>query len=325
MDLIVEMHFGAHLYGTDTPDSDRDLKGVYLPEPRDILLQRVKSSITSTPAKARGEKNTAGDVDREAYSLQRYLGLLSEGQTVALDMLFAPDAAMTMPPRPLWRQIQAQASRLVSRRASGFVRYCQQQANKYGIKGSRAATARQALATLSAAEARLGTRVKLEQISDSLVELAVLEHVTFTDVTMPGGRSIRHLEICGRSVPFTTSIKTAREIAQRVVDEFGQRALQAERNEGIDWKALSHAVRVGREAIELFETGRITFPLPYADHIRRIKGGEISYETVANEIENLLVEVEAAATQSSLPETPDRAAIDELVALAYRRKIMESD
>jgi len=29
--------------------------------------------------------------------------------------------------------------------------------------------------------------------------------------------------------------------------------------------------------------------------------------------------------RSSLPETPDRAAIDELVALAYRGKIVESD
>jgi hypothetical protein len=55
-------------------------------------------------------------------------------------------------------------------------------------------------------------------------------------------------------VPLTASIKTAREILQRLVTEYGQRALQAERNEGVDWKALSHAVRVGREALELFET-----------------------------------------------------------------------
>jgi predicted nucleotidyltransferase len=43
MDLIVEMRFGSHLYGTDTPESDLDLKGVYLPEARDILLRRVCS------------------------------------------------------------------------------------------------------------------------------------------------------------------------------------------------------------------------------------------------------------------------------------------
>ena len=42
MDLIVEMRFGSHLYGTDTATSDLDLKGVYLPSAREILLQRAR-------------------------------------------------------------------------------------------------------------------------------------------------------------------------------------------------------------------------------------------------------------------------------------------
>jgi hypothetical protein len=324
MDLIVEMRFGSHLYGTDTPLSDLDLKAVYVPNLDDILLQRVKAAVTSSRSKAPGEKNVPGDVDHEAYSLQRYLELLAEGQTVALDMLYAPDSAMTMPPKPLWREIQANASRLVSRRASAFVRYCRQQANKYGIKGSRVATVRKALAMLTAAESRLGTTAKLEQMAPELADFSGTEHVALVDLPTPGGRLIRHLEVCGRKMSFTASIKTAREIAQRLVDEYGQRALQAERNEGTDWKALSHAVRVGREAIELFRTGRITFPLPYADYIRRIKSGELPYDTVATEIEHLLDEVEAAAAASSLPEQPDQLLIEELVVRAYRHKIVGS-
>jgi predicted nucleotidyltransferase len=47
MELIVEMRFGSHLYGTATPESDLDFKGVYLPEARDILLQRVKPTVTA--------------------------------------------------------------------------------------------------------------------------------------------------------------------------------------------------------------------------------------------------------------------------------------
>jgi hypothetical protein len=321
MDLIVEMRFGSHLYGTDTPRSDIDLKSVYLPEAEDIILQRVRASVTSSRPKAPGEKNLPGDVDRESYSLHRYLNLLGEGQTVALDMLFAPDTAMTIRPSPLWREIQDNAHRLVSRRASVFVRYCRQQANKYGIKGSRVATARKTLAMLMAAEERLGTTAKLEQIAADLADFSGTEHVELVDLPTPGGRLIRHLEVCGRKMSFTASIKTAREIAQRLVDEYGQRALQAERNEGVDWKALSHAVRVGREAIELFETGRITFPLPYADHIRRIKRGELPYETVATEIERLLEDVEMAAAASSLPEFPDQTVIESLVLRAYRGKI----
>jgi predicted nucleotidyltransferase len=45
VDVVVEICFGSHLYGTDTPESD--LKGVYLPEAGDILLQRVTPSVAT--------------------------------------------------------------------------------------------------------------------------------------------------------------------------------------------------------------------------------------------------------------------------------------
>jgi hypothetical protein len=322
MDLIVEMRFGAHLYGTDTATSDLDLKGVYLPGARDILLQRAAAAAPSGDRKPPGARNAPGDVDREVYSLQRYLALLAEGQTVALDMLFAPDWAMTMPPGPLWREIQANRDRLVSRRSAAFVRYCRQQANKYGIKGSRIATTRQALALLGAAEARLGGQTKLARLAAELADFAGAEHVGLIDLPTPGGKLVRHLEVCGRKMPFTATIKTAREVVEGLVNQFGERARQAERNEGVDWKALSHAVRVGREAIELLADGRITFPLRDADRIRRIKAGEVPYEAVAAEIESLLGEVEAAAAASALPDAPDQAFIDELVISAYRRQVL---
>jgi hypothetical protein len=163
---------------------------------------------------------------------------------------------------------------------------------------------------------------KLRDIAGELDALAQMEHIGLVDLPAPGGGLLRHPDVCGRKAQFTASLKTAREMAQRLVDEYGQRALQAARNEGVDWKALSHAVRVGREAIELFATGRITFPLPDAAHIRRIKAGEMAYAEVADEIERLLEEVEAAASSSRLPEAPDMEYIDALAADAYRRQLV---
>ena len=325
MRLIVEMHFGSHLYGTATPLSDLDYKGVYVPDARDILLQRVRGTISQSPPKAPGEKNSAGDVDRELYSLQRYLHLLSEGQTVALDMLFAPDTVMIGEPGPEWREIQAHSDQLVTRRAASFVRYCRQQANKYGIKGSRVAAARAALALLAAAEADEGSTAKLGIVEKEVTAFAsATEHTCLLDLEMPGGRLIRHLEVCGRKMPFTSSIKSAREVVQRLVNEYGERALQAERNEGVDWKALSHAVRVGREALELLETGRITFPLRYAAEILAIKRGERPYVAVSEEIEWLLVTVETTAVRSTLRDEPDRDFIDDLVARTHWASVLKA-
>ena len=327
LQTIVEMRAGSHLYGTNTAQSDLDLKSVYIPSARDILLQQAQGVIVSSRPKAPGERNAPGDVDSKSYSLQRYLNLLGDGQTMALDMLFAPDSAMTAPPAPLWREIQANAHRLVSRRASSFLGYCRQQASRYGARGTRAAAARAMLAVLAGAEARLGSSVKLERIAAELEPFAAegacaVEHVALIDIPAPGGGPIRHLEVCGRKTPYTASIKIARESLERLLAEYGKRSLEAERNEGVDWKALSHAVRVGREAVELLGTGRITLPLPCAAHILRIKLGEIPSEAVAEEIDRLLVEVEAAAAASTLPETPDLAFIDDLVAEAHRRQVL---
>ena len=81
---------------------------------------------------------------------------------------------------------------------------------------------------------------------------------------------------------------------------------------------------LGREAVELLQTGRITFPLPYAAHIRRIKAGALAYEAVAGEIEQLLDAVRAAAASSPLLEAPDQDFIDDLVARAYCGKVLEA-
>ena len=324
MRLIVEMRFGSHLYGTATPASDMDLKAVYLPEAADILLQRVAGTISESRPKTRGERNQPSDVGREAYSLQRYLELLADGQTVAIDMLFAPNTVMLREPDPLWRKIQSMAPRLVSSRATAFVRYCRQQANKYGLKGSRVATARKALALLTRAEAMHGATAKLEIVTAELADLAIdTPHVSLTDIEIQPGRFARHLEVCDRKMPFSASLKIARELCARLVDGYGERALAAEQQEGVDWKALSHAVRVGREAIELYETGRIIFPLACAEHLLRIKLGQLPYEAVAAEIEQLVETVETAAARSSLHETPDLSVMETLIQDAYRRQVLE--
>lgn len=113
---IVRIKFGSHLYGTATPASDLDFKTVFVPPARDILLQRVRTTITNQRPKAEGEKNVAGELDEEAYSLQRYLGLAAEGQTVALDVLFAPRWSMPDNPLPEWEEIERNRHRLVTRK-----------------------------------------------------------------------------------------------------------------------------------------------------------------------------------------------------------------
>ncbi len=322
MKRIVHIKFGSHLYGTSTPQSDIDFKSVYVPSARDILLQRVRGAINTARPKAEKEKNLPGEVEEESYSLQRYLGLAAECQTVAMDVLFAPEWSMTEPPSPIWREIVDNRHRFLTRRATAFVGYCRQQANKYGIKGSRVAAARAALGLLVRLVDEHGGTPKLGDYEAEITAVIEgVEHMVIVDIPTPGGKTVRHLDICNRKMPFTSSVKNARDICQRLVDEYGSRALQAESQQGVDWKALSHSVRVGTQAIELLRTSHITFPLPNAEHVIRIKTGQVPYQEVAAEIEDLLVRVEAQAAVSGLPDKPDMQWIDDFVERVYRTEV----
>lgn len=319
MQMLVEMKFGSHLYGTATPASDLDIKAVHLPDGASILLQRVQGVISTKTKADQRAKNTADDVDFESFALQRFLSLAAEGQTVALDMLFAPDFAFMSEPSPIWREIQANKHRLLTRRYASFMGYCRAQANKYGIKGSRVAASRAALAMLSAGLERFGTTARLSEMAEEIEGAETpLEHTSLLDQTLLNGTVVRHWEVCGRKMPYTATIKSAHAIMQRLVDEYGSRALQAERQEGVDWKAVSHAVRIGRQAIEVLLTGEVIFPRADAAHLLAIKTGQLPFKAVSEEIDQLLIEMEAASERSTLPEAPDSAWIDAFVAEHYR-------
>lgn len=321
MRQVVRIKFGSHLYGTSTPASDVDYKAVHVPPAREILLQRAAGSVAERRVKGDGEKNLAGEVEEESYSTQRYLQLCVEGQTVALDMLFAPPSHM-LATSHLWAEIQANRHRLLTKKSAAFVGYCRTQANKYGIKGSRVAAARDAARFFDEALRLHGPTAKVREVADGLVEL-IGDH---TEIIHQKINSVGHIgvffECCNRKVAFDGTIKQAAEVFQRVHESYGNRAKLAESNEGVDWKALSHAVRVGQEALELLRTGGITFPLPLAADILDIKLGRVPYAVVARQIEELLAEVEEAAVVSELPESADLEWIDEFVKRAYRAEVM---
>jgi len=320
---IIKMHFGSTLYGTATPASDVDYKSIFVPSARSILLQNAPRTINHSRPKGIGEKNYAGEVDEEQISIQQFLKLAAEWQTMALDMLFAPESAFVDEPSWEWREIIANRHRLLTRKSAAFIGYAKTQSNKYGIRGSRVAASRSALAFLEKAMSDHGSTAKLQIVSDGVLKMtAETEHMALLEDVTPHGQTVQLWEVCDRKMPFTASIKNARDIMQRVVDEYGRRALMAETQQGVDWKALSHAVRVGEEAVELLSTGHVTFPLPNAAHIVDIKLGKLLYQDVAAEIEGLLERVQQAAAESTLPDEPDHEWIAAFVEYVHQSQIL---
>ena len=323
MTVLMGTVFGSHLFGTDTESSDRDYKRVILPTDREILLMRFKP-ITTQNTNDSKQRNSSKDVDVELIMLHRYLELLVEGQTNAIDLMFAPDGFHTHPAHPLWRELQANRHRLLTRRAEAFVGYCEQQAAKYSVKADRLETAEAFLEMLSHHHARLPAQTKLSQIAVEVEDLvARLPFASILDIPAQNG-SVRHLEVCNRKCPYTASLKFAVETVTGVVREYGQRARNLKTSEGLDFKALSHAVRVAGEAYELMTTHFVTLPRPNADYLRQVKMGLRPFEEITEVIDEGLLKAKSAAAETTLPSEPDRAFIEDFIMEAHRAVIADS-
>lgn len=318
------LQFGSHIYGTNLPTSDLDYKGIYVPDAQDILLQKVKGTVVQNTKKDPGAKNGPDDVDTEIFSLQQYLRLLMEGQTVAIDVLFTPRSFYQNYTRwETWELIQENKSRLLHSGCSAFSGYCRQQAAKYGLKGGRVAAIRQTLDFLLQHPDYTRLRDIEEEVTKFVYPGDLYQGdgtdllIKFAYCKSPKGEFEKHLEVCNRKIPLHSTVKYAREIYQRVFDQYGQRALAAERNEGVDYKALMHAVRVTEEAKELLMTGFVTFPRPERELLLKIRTGVMPYKEIAEVIERGLEEVEECSKRSILPHEPDREFADCLVLEAY--------
>ena len=310
---IVKIKFGSHLYGTATEMSDTDIKSIFLPTRKDILLQQVKQTVSSSSHSNR--KNNSLDVDYECYTPYRFLQLLAEGQTVALDMFFAPDTMYLEAPHPLWIEIKKIGQQLLNKNSAMFVRYCQHQANQYGLKGERIAAARQVLTLLEQASKPAAVLKDMEAELRQLCQCN--NYLEITAIEQEGGGLHNYLVICGKKIILTATVVSAKKIITRIIDSYGKRAHQAEKMGGYDWKALSHAVRVASQAIEFLKTHQLTFPRPEAQHLLAIKLGKVPFEKVSLQIESLLQEVTREYSASTLAETVDLSLIDQFILKLY--------
>lgn len=289
---IVLMEFGSHLYGTNSPTSDRDYKGVFMPAVGDILMGKIPKSITVSSKKGNEAKNTAADYEVEWFSLHYFIKLALEGQTVAIDMLHA-GIERWLKASPEWVSLHQRRHAFYTRSLHAFVGYARRQAAKYGIKGSRLASAKWVLNAMEGA-VLADENVRVETLRN-YASLANLEHCHKTE---------EHFEVCGRKLQWNARISLYLDGMRKFVRQYGERAIQAEASEGVDWKAMSHAVRAAFEVQAMLRDGDFRFPLPQVDLLKKIKSGVMAYNDVAQILEAEMEECERLAAASTLPDKP---------------------
>ena len=327
MRTVMKGYFGSHLYGTSTPESDVDFKEIFVPHPRDILLGTAMNH-TNLNTNNTATKNTKDDVDHELYSLKYFFKLAAEGETVALDMIHTPADLVVKSDLPdVWKFIQDNRSRFYTTNMKAYLGYVRKQASKYGVKGSRLAALRGVLAIVNQipeqwVDYQEGIpdklrRTKVEDIKHRLPENEFCEWV-FHNHEKTGPQTF--YTVLGRKYQTTLSLIELKQSLNKLDAEYGERARKAEANEGIDWKALSHAYRAGYQLKEIYQTGDLVYPLKNASIIKAIKAGDMPFKVVQGLLENTVDEVEVLAIQAhknGMPAKVDMKFWDKFVEEVY--------
>lgn len=85
-ELLLVTRFGSGLYGTETSDSDTDIRVVFLPTAEELLLGEASFTVDSNPDH---HKLGKGDLDITCYSLMKFVEMLGDFQISAVEMLYA--------------------------------------------------------------------------------------------------------------------------------------------------------------------------------------------------------------------------------------------
>jgi predicted nucleotidyltransferase len=321
MKMLFKTKTGSHLYGTNTPSSDEDYKGVYMETLDNILLGKDRETIHHNTKKdtTPGVRNSAGDIDIEHKELRRFIKDCLSGQTYALDMLFAPQNQW-IESTPTWEALIINRDKLLSKHVDPYIGYCRQQAGKYGLKGSRLGELLRVIEYLKAFDPK-------KPLYTAVVGLPFSEFVKMTSIetkrALTGEIIIEEfLQVLTKKFQLNRHIDDVLEALEKMNQIYGDRARLAQENQGVDWKAIHHAYRRMYQLRELAQTGKIVFPLADVDYLMKIKKGEISYDIIQDELPLLMDSVIAEVKASTqLPDEPDYAFWDNFIVQVYKNNL----
>lgn len=319
---LFQVPFGSHLYGTSTPASDLDAKIVALPGFEDlIMLRRIENTVVKPEGYVEGDKMKAGEIEFEIIPLQIFLDHFYEGQTYALEIAFAVlnDMHVTLEHahghlanvpadshfiRDWMKEL---TERFLTSDIKKMVGYARSQSQLYGLKTERYNEMLRLQQTLfSVVETK-----RLNETPDFLKGL--LENKYVTEIQIMNGQggkvAVPGIELNGKQFPLTSTWKTVLASITKTLSSYGNR-VKDHLDQPTDWKALSHAIRIGEQILEVLANGSIQFPRPNARFLLEVKQGKIPLQDATDYLTDLFNQVEEAVEASTLPDKTEELALE---------------
>lgn len=300
--------FGSRLYGTNTPTSDVDWKEVFLPAIDQLLIGRKPTNVVVSTG---GDhvRNTKDDIDNEYIPIQVFANDFIGGQTYAIELAYSVLASRKTAGQKVYDNefiyfVWELTETFLTSNIKAMVGYAMNQAQIYGIKGTRLASVR---AFSEYLDDILNTNqhsptAKLE-VLDDWIKANETKYLFKTDYAISDTEKRPALSLLEKVYPYQITLAEAHERTKTLISKYGSRAHDAETAKGMDWKATAHAVRITKQAIRILNDGCLDFPFQdrEVEFLLSIKNGERSVEEVQGILEALFVELDEAKEKTKLP------------------------
>lgn len=324
--LIYLCKSGSHLYKLNTPESDEDYVGVFIPDIAYYFGNKNIKIINSLSVKDKDKngKNTAEAIDITLYSINEFIKLVSKCNPNIVELLYAnTDDILYI--HETFQKIIDNRDMFLNKTYidNAFYNYAISQKRKMFNKkiNHKVLSFLKEGLEKSDEDNIHGYFAPLLLVPNTYIfddkKYVIGYHFIFNDsgdridVTINDGKENTEL------IKFSANdtIKTAIQKIENRIKMYGYRVND---DKTYDKKFASHTVRLLDEAIQLFETGKIMFPLQQHKAIMEIKTGEMLSKDVEEVIDNMIIKFKYVKEHTELPDKTNSNLIDKfLIRLVY--------
>jgi predicted nucleotidyltransferase len=286
--LIFNCVSGSKLYGTSTPESDDDIRGVCIP-PMEVLLD---------PFMKFNVKDSFDGEDKAIYDLGKFMSLCADSNPNIVELLFVPEQN-TLFTSPEWKLVVENKNLFLSKNV------------KHRFLGY-------AFAQLEAIKRHREWFIQPPDHKPTREEFGLKQTPLVSEGALQNVLAVSHELFLPEHHDELVRERAYRD-AKKKWDNFQQwqknrnpKRKGTEEKFGYDTKYASHLFRLMEEGKELLLTGNITFPLPKAKQLLEIKNGFLTYERVLTLASTIEIEFEDLYDRSILPHNPNRNSLKEL-------------
>ena len=335
-DTVFLQHAGSHIYGTKTPTSDDDYRGVCIPsDPAYYLGFGLKTFEQK-------DKGWSADEDKVVYDLRKAIKLMADGNPNMIDLLFAREDHHIVR-RPAWERVLEHRDKFLStkmRHTYGGYAFAQLKRLKnhhqwlrdppkapptreeFGLPPQRLVKADE-LGAFEWLLARLieDSKEGMRLSASTKEELSGVSAIAAVQSGIPDDALPFVQQVTGASDDWMSAVAAEKKFRQAKKRWQSYQQWQASRNKkraelelvhGYDTKHAMHLVRLLRMGHEILTTGEVHVWRPDAEELLAIRAGSWTFEQLVDYADEMDQKLSEAAETSPLPRTADRKFLDEL-------------